>query len=161
MTKRVARTRIDAELAVIRAALEHDADGVHAGLAALGFFEPDDPRFDPGLVLEHVRAINAWYADDKLVTLNPRYVSALLAHAGDPRSKYWDLMRNETIPAESLLSSRMQVMTLATVGQLSATANWHRIMSEWLYGSLPASPLGLAEAEFFERPGAAPRAAAA
>ena len=161
MTKRVARTRIDAELAVIRAALEHDANTVHAGLAALGFFEPDDPRFDRALVLEHVRAINAWYADDKLVTLNPQYVSALLAHAGDPRSKYWDLMKNETIPAESLLSSRMQVMTLAAVGQLSATANWHRIMSEWLYGSLPASPLGLAEAEFFELPGASSRAAAA
>jgi hypothetical protein len=70
-------------------------------------------------------------------------------------------MKNETIPAESLLSSRMQVMTLAAVGQLSATANWHRIMSEWLYGSLPASPLGLAEAEFFKLPGASSRAAAA
>ena len=161
MTKRVARTRVDAELAVIRAALGHDANTVHAGLSALGFFEPDDPRFDRDLVLEHVRAINAWYADDKLVTLDPPYVSALLAHAGDPRSKYWDLMKNETIPAESLLSSRMQIMTLATVGQLSATANWHRIMSEWLYGSLPASPVGLAEAEFFEPPGASFRAAAA
>jgi predicted unusual protein kinase regulating ubiquinone biosynthesis (AarF/ABC1/UbiB family) len=161
MTKRVARTRIDAELAVIRSALERDANTVHAGLSTLGFFDPGDPRFDRELVLEHVRAINAWYADDKPVTLNPPYVSALLAHAGDPRSKYWDLMKNETIPAESLLSSRMQIMTLATVGQLSATANWHRIMSEWLYGSLPASPLGLAEAEFFEQPGASFRAAAA
>jgi predicted unusual protein kinase regulating ubiquinone biosynthesis (AarF/ABC1/UbiB family) len=161
MTKRVARDRIDAELAVIRAALEHDADGVHAGLSALGFFELDDPRFDPPLVLEHVRAINAWYVADKPVTLSPQYVSALLAHAGDPRSKYWDLLRNETIPAEALLSSRMQVMTLAAVGQLTATANWHRIMSEWLYGSLPATPLGLAEAEFFELPGASFRAVAA
>jgi hypothetical protein len=34
-------------------------------------------------------------------------------------------------------------------------------MSEWLYGSLPASPLGLAEAEFFELPGASVQAAAA
>jgi hypothetical protein len=70
-------------------------------------------------------------------------------------------MKNETIPAESLLSSRMQIMTLSTVGQLSATANWHRIMSEWVCGSLPVSSLGLAEAEFFEQPGASFRAAAA
>lgn len=161
MTKTVALNRVDSEIAVIRAALEDDADAVHAGLAALGFFALDDPRFDPSHVLEHVRAITAWYTTDKPVTLSPQYVSALLAHAGDPRSKYWDLMRNETIPAESLLSSRMQVMTLAAVGQLSATANWHRIMSEWLYGSLPTSPLGLAEAEFFELPGALSRAAAA
>jgi hypothetical protein len=125
---------------------------VHAGLAALGFFSPDDPRFDPPRVLEHVRAINAWYANDEPVTLTPRYVSSLLAHAGDPRSEYWDLMRNESVPAESLLASRMQVMTLAAIGELTATANWHRIMSEWLYGSLPTSSLGLAEARFFGAP---------
>jgi predicted unusual protein kinase regulating ubiquinone biosynthesis (AarF/ABC1/UbiB family) len=161
MTKTVPRSRIDSELAVIRAALEHDADAVHAGLAALGFFELDDSRFEPARVLEHVRAINAWYADDEPVMLSPQYVSSLLAHAGDPRSKYWDLMKNETIPAESLLASRMQVMMLAALGQLNATANWHHIMSEWLYGSLPTSPLGLAEAMFFEMPGASSRAAAA
>jgi predicted unusual protein kinase regulating ubiquinone biosynthesis (AarF/ABC1/UbiB family) len=150
MTRTVARSRIEAELGVIRAALEHDGDGVHAGLAELGFFALDDPRFDPVHVLDHVRAINAWYVDDEPVTLSPQYVSSLLAHAGDPRSKYWDLMRNETVPAESLLSSRMQVMTLAAIGQLRARANWHRVMSEWLYGSRPTSPLGVADAEFFE-----------
>jgi predicted unusual protein kinase regulating ubiquinone biosynthesis (AarF/ABC1/UbiB family) len=160
MTKTVSRSRIDCELGVIRAALEHDAHAVHAGLAALGFFGLDDPRFDPALVLDHVRAINGWYAEDKPLTLSPQYVSALLAHAADPRSRYWDLTRNETIPAESLLSSRMQVMTLAAVGQLGATANWHRVMSEWLYGSVPTSPLGLAEAEFFGLPCCCPSSSA-
>jgi predicted unusual protein kinase regulating ubiquinone biosynthesis (AarF/ABC1/UbiB family) len=160
MTKTITRTRIVAELGLLRAALEHDADGVHAGLAALGFFEGDDPRFDPARVLEQVRAINAWYINDESVTLTPQYVSALLAHAGDPRSEYWDLMKNETIPPESLFASRMQTMTLGTVGQLRATANWHHIMSEWIYGSLPTSPLGLAEARFFEVPGVPSRAAA-
>src|ERR1700733_1832512 len=160
MTKTIPRTRIVAELGLLRAALERDADGVYAGLAALGFFERDDPRFDPARVLEQVRAINAWYTNDVPVTLTSQYVSALLAHAGDPRSEYWDLMRNETIPPESVFASRMQAMTLGTVGQLSATANWHRIMSEWIYGLLPTSPLGLAEARFFEMPGVPSRAAA-
>jgi predicted unusual protein kinase regulating ubiquinone biosynthesis (AarF/ABC1/UbiB family) len=160
MTKTIARTRIVAELGLLRAALEHDPDGVHAGFAALGFFERDDPHFDPARVLEHVRAINAWYTNDEPVTLTPQYVSALLAHAGDPRSEYWDLMKNETIPAESVFASRMQAMTLGTVGQLKATANWHRIMSEWIYDSHPTSPLGLAEARFFGLPGVPSRAAA-
>jgi predicted unusual protein kinase regulating ubiquinone biosynthesis (AarF/ABC1/UbiB family) len=160
MTKTITRTRIVAELGLLRAALEHDAGGVHAGLAALGFFERDDPRFDPARVLEQVRAINAWYTNDEPVTLTSQYVSAVLAHAGDPRSEYWDLMRNETIPPESVFASRMQAMTLGTVGQLRATANWHRIMSEWICGSLPTSPLGLAEARFFEVPGFSARAAA-
>jgi hypothetical protein len=69
-------------------------------------------------------------------------------------------MKNETIPPESVFASRMQAMTLGTVGQLGATANWHRIMSEWICGSLPTSPLGLAEARFFEVPGVPSRAAA-
>src|SRR5579859_8137733 len=64
MTKAVARRRIDAELGVLRAALENDADGVSAGLAALGFLELGDPRFDRERVLDHVRALNSWYADD-------------------------------------------------------------------------------------------------
>jgi hypothetical protein len=155
MTKQVPRSRVTAELAVLRAALEHDAQGAHAGLAALGFFGRDDPRFDPSHVLDHVRALNAWYANDETLALTPQYVSSLLAHAGDPRSPYWDLMRNETLPAESLLASRMQAMALAAVGQLNASANWHRMMSEWICGSPPGSALGIAEAEFFAARGLA------
>jgi predicted unusual protein kinase regulating ubiquinone biosynthesis (AarF/ABC1/UbiB family) len=160
MTKTVAHTRVVAELGLLRAALEHDADGVHAGLAALGFFERHDPRFGPARVLEQVRAINAWYTNDEPVTLTPNYVSALLAHAGDPRSEYWDLIKNETIPPESIFASRMQAMTLGTVGQLKATANWHRVMCEWIYDSVPTSSLGLAEAKFFRVPGVPSQAAA-
>jgi predicted unusual protein kinase regulating ubiquinone biosynthesis (AarF/ABC1/UbiB family) len=154
MTKTVPRPTIEAELGVLRAGLERDAAGVHAGLAALGFFDPRDPRIDPARLLAHVRALNAWYADDEPVTLTPEYVTRLLLDAGHPRSEYWALMRNETIPPDSLFSNRMQGMTLAVIGQLRATANWHRVMSEWLYGSAPSSALGEAEAEFFGLPSA-------
>jgi predicted unusual protein kinase regulating ubiquinone biosynthesis (AarF/ABC1/UbiB family) len=149
MTKTVPRTTIETELAVLRAGLDRDATGVHTGLGSLGFFDPHDPHIDPARLLAHVQALNAWYADDKPLTLTPEYVSRLLRDAGDPRSQYWDLMRNETIPPDSLFSNRMQGMTLAVIGQLHATANWHRIMTEWVYGSTPSTPLGMAEAEFF------------
>ena len=152
MTKTVPRCTIEAEIGVLRAALEHDADAVHDGLAGLGFFDPNDPGFEPARVLAHVRALNAWYANDQPVMLTPEYVSRLLVDAGDPRSEYWDLMKNETMPPDSLLANRMQAMTLGIIGQLRATANWHRVMSEWLYGSAPSSPLGEAETEFFWPP---------
>jgi hypothetical protein len=149
MTKTLPRATIEAELGVLRAGLEGDAVRAHAGLASLGFFEHADPRFDPERVLAHVRALNSWYADDVPFTITSRYVSRLMVDAGDPRSDYWDLMRNETVPADSLFSNRMQAMTLAVIGQLNATANWHRVMSEWIYGAAPSSPLGVSEAEFF------------
>jgi predicted unusual protein kinase regulating ubiquinone biosynthesis (AarF/ABC1/UbiB family) len=160
MTKSVPRAKIETELGVLRAALHGDAGRVHAGLASLGFFEQRDPRFDPARVLAHVRSLNAWYAKDAPFTITPRYVSRLMVDAGDPRSEYWELMKNETVPADSLLSNRMQGMTLAVIGQLNATANWHRVMSEWICGAVPSSPLGLAEAEFFGAPSVSVRRAA-
>jgi predicted unusual protein kinase regulating ubiquinone biosynthesis (AarF/ABC1/UbiB family) len=160
MTKTVSRPAIDAELTVLRAALESDPAAVHHGLAAIGFLDPDDGRFDPGRLLAHLRALNAWYATDRDFTVTPDYVSKLMVDWGDPRSQYWETMRNETMPPDTLFASRMQAMTLGVLGQLEATANWHRIMSEWLYGSPPSTPLGEAEAAFFGTwPTAVPRAA--
>ena len=65
--------------------------------------------------------------------------------ASDPRSEYWDLMKRGTLPPDALLARRMEGLTLGVLGQLSATANWHRIMNEWLYDGPPATPLGEAE----------------
>jgi predicted unusual protein kinase regulating ubiquinone biosynthesis (AarF/ABC1/UbiB family) len=152
MTKTVPRATIDLELGVLRAALDADAARVHSGLATLGFFAQEDLRFDPARVLAHVRALNRWYASDEPFTITPRFVSTLMVDAGDPRSEYWELMRNETVPADSLFANRMQAMTLAVLGQLNTTANWHRVMSEWIYGAAPSSPLGVAEEEFFSAP---------
>jgi predicted unusual protein kinase regulating ubiquinone biosynthesis (AarF/ABC1/UbiB family) len=160
MTKKVPRAAIRTELAILRAAMDGDADTVHDGLASLGFFDQDDPRFDPRRVLAHVQTLNAWYSSDEPLTLTPAYVSELMVDAADPRSEYWELMKNETVPADSLFSNRMQAMTLALIAQLGATANWHRVMAEWIYGDDPSSPLGRAEAEFFgARPATISRAA--
>ncbi|HWF74565.1 MAG TPA: AarF/ABC1/UbiB kinase family protein [Solirubrobacteraceae bacterium] len=149
MTKKIPRRALAIELSVLRAALEGNATAVYEGFAALGFFERDNPRIKPERLLAHVHALNGWYADDADFTITPDYVSKLMVDAGDPRSQYWDMMRHETLPPDSLFSNRMQGMTLGVLGQLRATANWHRIMSEWLYDSPPLSPLGEDEAAFF------------
>jgi len=149
MTKWLRRGAVETELGILRAGLESDAAAVHDGLAELGFFDRDDPRFDPDRLLAQVRALNGWYASDRDFTITPDYVSTLMVDVGDPRSQYWDMMKNETIPPDSLFANRMQGMTLSVLGALSATANWHNVMCEWLYGSQPSTPLGEAEAAFF------------
>ncbi|MEA2198186.1 MAG: hypothetical protein QOJ25_2237 [Solirubrobacteraceae bacterium] len=149
MTKAIPRRALAIELSVLRAALEGNADAVYEGFAALGFFDRHDPHIDAERLLAHVRALNGWYADDADFTITPEYVSQLMVDAGDPRSQYWDMMRHETLPPDSLFSNRMQGMTLGVLGQLRATANWHRIMGEWLYGTPPLSSLGEEEARFF------------
>jgi predicted unusual protein kinase regulating ubiquinone biosynthesis (AarF/ABC1/UbiB family) len=151
MTKYVGPDHVEAELDILRAGLEGDAVAVHDSLADLGFFDTNDPRFDPGRLLDQVRALNGWYANDEEFTITQEYISRVMIDAGDPRSQYWDMMKNETVPQDSLFANRMQGMTLSVLAQLDATANWHRIMSEWLYRSSPASPLGESDAEFFGR----------
>ena len=139
---------------MIRATFAGDAKRVHADLAALGFFAPDDGSIEPSRLLEHVRSLNAWYAADRDFTITPEYVSKLMVDAGDPRSRYWDMMKRETVPADALLARRMEGMTLGVLGQLDATANWRRIMGELLFDEPPATPLGAAEAAYFAARGA-------
>jgi hypothetical protein len=68
---------------------------------------------------------------------------------GGPQSRFWDVMRRQTVPPDTMFARRMEGLTLAVLGQLRATANWHRIAREWLFDDPPATALGEAEAEFF------------
>ena len=88
-------------------------------------------------------------------TLDRAVVTQVLVDFGDPRSPHWDLMKRETVPPEAMLARRMEALTLGVLGNLGATANWHRIAREWLFGDPPATPLGEQEAEFFGREPAA------
>jgi len=58
-------------------------------------------------------------------------------------------MKRETVPPDLILAGRMEALTLGVLGQLRATANWHRIAREWHLGDPPSTPLGEREAEFF------------
>jgi hypothetical protein len=57
-------------------------------------------------------------------------------------------MKRETMPADAMLARRMEALTLAVLGQLGATANWHRIAREWLFGDPPSTELGRLEEDF-------------
>ena len=58
-------------------------------------------------------------------------------------------MRHETLPPDHLFGRRLEMLTLAVMGQLRATGNWHRIAREWIYGDPPVTELGRQEAEFY------------
>ena len=68
----------------------------------------------------------------------------------DPRSDFFDLVRKESLPADELMGRRMETGLLAVLAQLRATANWHRIMREWVYADPPSTVLGEAEWRYFE-----------
>jgi predicted unusual protein kinase regulating ubiquinone biosynthesis (AarF/ABC1/UbiB family) len=151
MTKRVAREDIEAEVAAIRHGMEKDAAGLHRQLGAMGFFDRSDRAVTPQAVLDHFRDVTRWYIDDRERTIDRELVARVLIDFGDPRSRHWELMRHETMPPQAMLARRMEALTLGVLGQLRATANWHRIAREWLFGDPPSTELGEQEEGFHVR----------
>ena len=149
MTKRLRRAHLDADIAALRLGMHGDAAGLHAQLAGMGFFDAGDPLVPPEAVLEHFHAVTDWYTIDREVTLDRELVGQVLVDLGDPRSGYWELMKRQTMPPDALLARRMEALTLGVLGQLGATANWHRIARDWLFGDPPSTPVGALEADFF------------
>jgi len=151
MTKRVAREDIAAEVRALRLGMEGDAEGLHAQLGSMGFFDLADDAVTPEAVMDHFRDVIRWYLADEDVTIDREVVASVLIDFGDPRSPHWELMKRETMPPQAMLARRMEALTLGVLGQLGATANWHRIAREWLFGDPPSTELGRAEQSFHER----------
>jgi predicted unusual protein kinase regulating ubiquinone biosynthesis (AarF/ABC1/UbiB family) len=151
MTKRVSREDLDAEVTALRYLMAGDVAGVHRQLGSMGFFDPEDEQIAPAAVFEHLRDVTRWYIEDRELTVDRELVSQVLIDFGDPRSRHWQLMRRETMPPQAMLARRMEALTLGVLGQLGATANWHRIAREWLFGDPPSTELGELEEPFHDR----------
>ena len=154
MTKRVSREDLLAEIEALRLGMDGDAEGLHRQLGAMGFFDPSDPEVTAQGVYEHFRDVCSWYIEDREVTIDRDLVAQVLIDFGDPRSRHWQLMRRETVPAQSMLARRMEALVLGVLGQLGSTANWHLIAREWLFAETPSTELGRLE-EAFHTPAAA------
>jgi predicted unusual protein kinase regulating ubiquinone biosynthesis (AarF/ABC1/UbiB family) len=151
MTKKVERELRDAQVEAIRLALEGDAEGVRANFAARGFFDPGDERISADHLLEHLFSIAGWYLEDRPRRIESDYVEQVLFDFGDPRSPSWQRLKHVTVPADSLLPMRMEILTLGVLSRLEAKTNWHRIVREMFFGEPPATELGEQEAPFWTR----------
>ncbi len=108
-----------------------------------------DPTYytDDG-ILDQFDDLTWWYTRDEVIELTPEIATEVMIQMGDPRSDHFGKMRHETLPPEHLFGRRLEMLTLAVIGQLRAKANWHRIAREWIFGDEPVTELGRAEAEF-------------
>jgi predicted unusual protein kinase regulating ubiquinone biosynthesis (AarF/ABC1/UbiB family) len=148
MTKRITPDRLARDRSAIVDALAGDAAGVRAQLAALGFFAADDTDVDSGELLAYMQSLHEWHADDRPLTITGSYVTKLIA-SGLPGSRNWELEKHLRLPPEAIVSRRLETLVIGVMGQLEATANWHRIMGELLDSGAPATALGEQEARFF------------
>ena len=150
MTRHVSREHIAAKIELFRAGLDADAVRYHAAAAGIGFFPADDERVTPELAIAHFHAVSRWWREDAVFTIDQPYIRQVMIDLGDPRSDYWAVMKRSTIPPEAMIAGRAETLTLGVLGQLEATGNWHRIMTEYICDNPPSTPLGEQDAEFWD-----------
>ena len=137
----------DLELAGQRATTECDAAELHR-LMSEGGFLPRGDRLDPEALLAFVRDGIWWYTTDASIRIDQEVVNRAFIQTTDVRSTHFATARHQDIAPEHLFGRRLELLTLAVIGQLNAEANWHRIAREWMYGKEPVTELGRAEAEY-------------
>jgi len=146
--KRMPQELIDIELACQRAGHEGDGERLKQIWADTGFLrEPD--RFRSDKLLAQFRDATWWYVLDEELELEPEIATQVMIDMSDPRSSHFGQMRHESLPADHIFGRRVEMLTLAVLGQLRARGNWHRVAREWMYGDDPVTELGRLEAEFY------------
>jgi predicted unusual protein kinase regulating ubiquinone biosynthesis (AarF/ABC1/UbiB family) len=142
------RELLDIELECQRAGHEGDAEHLHEIFARTGFLRQPE-RFKPEKLLAQFRDATWWYIEDEEIELAPEIATQVMIDMSDPRSSHFGQMRHETLPADHLFGRRVEMLTLAVLSQLRATANFHRIAREWMYGDEPVTELGRLETDFY------------
>lgn len=148
--KRLPAAAAERELAMVRCSIEGRAHDLAAGLRESGFVL-ESARYSDEQLLEQFRDLTWWYTTDEEITLEPEIATQVMIDMSDPRSRHFAQMRHEALPPDHLFGRRLEVLTLAVLGQLRARANWYRIAREWIYDDPPVTDLGRQEAEFFSR----------
>src|SRR3954466_10375103 len=152
MTKKLTQQQIQLEQRAVDATVNDDPEALRSALHDLGFVN-DPKKVDAERLMTHVKMVGGWYLEDGEVRITPKRVMKMIEVTSDPRSDFFDLVRKESLPADELMGRRMETGLLAVLAQLRATANWHRIMREWVYADAPSTVLGEVEWRFFERRG--------
>ncbi|MQY18354.1 ABC1 kinase family protein [Nocardia macrotermitis] len=139
--KRMDRAHMAFEVECLRAAAEDRDEDLYRMLSERGVIDPES-EVTPAECYDYVLAASEWCLVDEDLPITPELASGAFLLAIDPREAEYAGMRRQNLPPEHVHSRRVDFMTFGTLGQLRATANWHRIAREWLYGDEPCTELG-------------------
>ncbi len=139
--KRMSAEHIAFEAECQRATAEDRADDLYRLMAERGVISDAD-SVTPRACYEYFLAAGEWCLIDEELALDPELACGAFLHAIDPRLSEFEGMHRQLLPPEHLFTRRTDFWTCGTLGQLRATANWHRIAREWIYGDPPVTELG-------------------
>jgi predicted unusual protein kinase regulating ubiquinone biosynthesis (AarF/ABC1/UbiB family) len=141
---------LEGERDIMRAIAARNPQGVHDGLATLGYL-PEPREFEPEALLEHLATAAEWLLGRGFRRLDPGEVQRVVDAGYPPRSRWFALMRAERIPPATLLLRRMEIQVLSVLGELRAGGEWGAIAAEHHSGEPVCTALGREDRAFFDR----------
>ncbi|WP_107657351.1 ABC1 kinase family protein [Nocardia suismassiliense] len=132
---------VEYEREALQAAAEHRAEDLYQQWIDRGILDPAS-GVTAEECLEYVWAAAGWHLMDEEITVTSELATGAVVLAIDPRAGEFRGIRKQMLPPETVFSRRTDLFTFAALGQLEATANWHTLAREWLYGEPPATEIG-------------------
>jgi hypothetical protein len=133
---------------MLEAILDQDTERYLEEALGLGYLRRTD-RIDAEWLLAQTYATEEWWLRDLTLTIDPEYVSRLLTLLMEVSPQAIRFLREVKVPPEEIWWRRVTVGVFAVLGQLRATANWHRIMREYVFEEPPSTELGGQDAAFW------------
>jgi predicted unusual protein kinase regulating ubiquinone biosynthesis (AarF/ABC1/UbiB family) len=124
-----------------------DVDSFFKHAVAMRYITRPD-KTDPKRFFEWARISLAPIALDREYTFTREFIAERTAAMLDPRNPWWDFLRRLNLPRWAILQYRLELGLFAVLAQLKATANWHRIMTEFYGADEPQTELGKLEWEW-------------
>ncbi|MHB8690060.1 MAG: ABC1 kinase family protein [Solirubrobacteraceae bacterium] len=162
LLRNVAPARVNNERAIALAVRGDDGEALKAALLVGGYLPSDRAdAVDPDWALGLMRMLASWYMVPGGRRFSPDRSPRGRDRERPDASHHGDENRTQanqfTLPPESILIRRMLRIVSVVLMQLRAGADWGAIAAEYLHEAPPATPLGEAEADFFELRGRRPR----
>lgn len=133
--------QLDLARGAMAAAGDRRADDLRDILVSHGVLARPDAA-TPDQLLGVFDDVLGWTLTDAPVTMTPQGASEAVVLTASPHGTTQLALRGQDLPVEWSLVLRSLLATAALLGQLGATANWHRIGREWIANDPPATTLG-------------------
>lgn len=143
LCKRMTRESVEFLLGMLRAMFEGEERELFDLLQGEGFL-PEASGFEPEEIMSYMLDAYWWCTSDREVRITWKLAAKIVVGHFGPGSEHFATTRRLDLNAEHMLGRRLELLVLAVLGQLEATANWHRISREWIYEDPPATEIGAA-----------------
>jgi hypothetical protein len=144
MLRDLPRGHVRREGPAVQAVHEQDADALFAAMRDLGYLGADGARFTDRkeLLLAHMTIAAAWIIEDQPFRLSPDVQREMGRQLFKLGPAWRAMVRDFSLPRESILLRRMADLLFVSFCQLRAAADWWALAQELQIDGEPRTELG-------------------